>query len=207
MMRKRYGNRKHSRIQSDDYFTKLRDRQGYRSRSAYKLKQIDDRERIFFEGATVVELGAAPGGWTQVVTERVGSKGSIFAIDREIIGPIKGATLIKGDCSEEKTLVLLSDKIGNRHIDLVLSDMAPRISGIGPKDEAAHSLLVDSALEFCRTFLRKNGTLVIKIFENGEVNAEIEKIRDNFSSISRRKPKASRADSNEFYVVARGYGV
>ena len=206
-MRKKYGNRKNGRKQSGDYFTTLRDRHGYRSRAAYKLKQLDDNEKVFFEGATVVELGAAPGGWTQVAMERVGSKGKVFAVDRETIGPIKGATLIKGDCNEEKTLILLSNEIGNRHVDLVLSDMAPKISGIGPTDEAAHAQLVDSALQFCRTFLREKGTLVIKIFENGGVSGELEKIRSNFSSISRRKPKASRSNSSEFYVVARGYGV
>ena len=145
-MRKRHTNPRYSRKESGDYFVKLRDRDGYRSRAAYKLKEIDDREKIFFGGATVVELGAAPGGWTQVAVERIGPQGRIFAIDRESVGPIKGVTLIKGDCSEEKTLLLLGDLVGSRRVDLVLSDMAPRISGIGPKEEAAHSLLVDSAL-------------------------------------------------------------
>ena len=179
---------------------------GYRSRASLKLKEILQKGLSVKKGMSVIDLGSFPGGWTQVVKEKVGEKGTVIGVDIQNIKEIEGTFFINKSISqlEDKDFKEFKEKIP---FDLVLSDMAPRISGIGPTDEAAHSRLVDSALQFCSTFLGRKGTLVIKIFENGDVRSELDKIRDNFASIIRQKPKASRADSSEFYVVARGYAV
>jgi 23S rRNA (uridine2552-2'-O)-methyltransferase len=178
--------------------------EGFRSRAAFKLLEILEKDKLVRPGMTVIDLGAAPGGWSQVMAPRVGPKGQVIALDLLEMQPLSGVTFIRGDFSEDSTLKLLHQKLGDRSIDLVVSDMAPNISGVGLVDQARSIHLADLALEFARERLKPGGDLLIKVFQGSGVDEFRKALSSAFSSVAVRKPKASRDRSNEFYLLARG---
>jgi len=178
--------------------------EGYRSRSAFKLLEILEKDKLVRPGMTVVDLGAAPGGWSQVLAPLVGAKGQVIALDLLEMAPLRGVTVIRGDFSEDSTLKLLEEQLDNRSIDLVVSDMAPNISGVGLVDQARSIHLAELALEFARERLKPGGDLLIKVFQGSGLDEFRKALSIAFGSVAVRKPKASRDRSNEFYLLARG---
>jgi len=187
-----------------DVYVRRAKQEGYRSRSAYKLLEILEKDKLVRSGMTDVDLGAAPGGWSQVLAPLVGSKGQVIALDILEMEPMRGAVLIRGDFSDESTLKLLEEQMGNRSIDLVVSDMAPNISGVGLVDQARSIHLAELALEFARDRLKPGGDLLVKVFQGAGLDEFRKQLAAAFASVAVRKPKASRDRSSEFYLLARG---
>ena len=187
-----------------DPFVKQAQKDGYRSRSAYKLLEILATDKLVRSGMTVIDLGAAPGGWSQVLATLVGAKGQVIALDILEMAPLRGAVLIRGDFSDESTLKLLEKQMGDRSIDLVVSDMAPNISGVGLVDQARSIHLAELALEFARARLKPGGDLLVKVFQGTGLDEFRRQLTASFASVAVRKPKASRDRSSEFYLLARG---
>ena len=187
-----------------DVYVRRARQDGYRSRSAYKLLEILEKDKLVRPGMTVVDLGAAPGGWSQVLAPLVGAKGQVIALDILEMAPLRGAVLIRGDFSDESTLKLLEAQMGDRSIDLVVSDMAPNISGVGLVDQARSIHLAELALEFARARLKPGGDLLVKVFQGAGLDEFRKQLAEGFASVAVRKPKASRDRSSEFYLLARG---
>jgi 23S rRNA (uridine2552-2'-O)-methyltransferase len=187
-----------------DAYVRRAKQEGYRSRSAYKLLEILEKDKLVRSGMTVVDLGAAPGGWSQVLAPLVGTKGQVIALDILEMEPLRGAVLIRGDFSEESTLKLLDEQMGDRSMDLVVSDMAPNMSGVGLVDQARSIQLAELALEFARDRLRPGGDLLVKVFQGAGLDEFRKQLTAAFASVAVRKPKASRDRSSEFYLLARG---
>jgi 23S rRNA (uridine2552-2'-O)-methyltransferase len=179
---------------SDHYVKKAR-KEGYRSRAAYKLIEIDQKEKLFRPGQTVLDLGAAPGGWSQVAAEKVKPGGKVTAIDLLQVAPISGVTILKGDF---RAVPIEGDA------DVLLSDMAPNLSGIPNVDQARLLELASAAIELCRKVLKRDGVFLLKAF-HGEAFGEVrERLNKTFLNVKVVKPPASRGESAETYVVARG---
>lgn len=193
--------------QSRDPYSKQRQQERYRSRAAYKLMELNRREQLIRSNSQVIDLGAAPGGWTQVATQLVGRNGRVVALDLLKVGAVPGATIIQGDCLDEAVREQVRDILAGASVDLVMSDMAPNITGIGARDEAAAAELARIALTFAQAFLRPGGAMLIKLFQFAETDAVVDEINRVFGKIVRRKPLASRAQSREFYVVAKQFGL
>jgi 23S rRNA (uridine2552-2'-O)-methyltransferase len=187
-----------------DAYVRRAKQDGYRSRSAYKLLEILEKDKLVRSGMTVVDLGAAPGGWSQVLVPVVGAKGQVLALDILEMEPLRGAVVIRGDFSVESTLKLLEEQLGNRSIDLVVSDMAPNISGVGVVDQARSIHLAELAFEFARNRLKPGGDLLVKVFQGAGLDEFRKQLTLAFASVAVRKPKASRDRSSEFYLLARG---
>jgi 23S rRNA (uridine2552-2'-O)-methyltransferase len=187
-----------------DMYVRRAKQDGYRSRSAYKLLEILEKDKLVRPGMTVVDLGAAPGGWSQVLAPLAGAKGQVIALDILEMEPLRGVAVIRGDFSEEATLKLLEAQTGNRSIDLVVSDMAPNISGVGLVDQARSIHLAELALEFAGDRLKPGGDLLVKVFQGSGLDEFRKQLTAAFASVAVRKPKASRDRSNEFYLLARG---
>ena len=187
-----------------DVYVRRAKQDGYRSRSAYKLLEILDKDKLVRPGMTVVDLGAAPGGWSQVLAPLVGAKGQVIALDLLEMEPLRGVVVIRGDFSEDSTLKLLDQHTGDRSIDLVVSDMAPNISGVGLVDQARSIHLAELALEFSRDRLKPGGDLIVKVFQGSGLDEFRKALSIAFGSVAVRKPKASRDRSSEFYLLARG---
>lgn len=187
-----------------DIYVRRAKQDGYRSRSAYKLLEILEKDKLVRPGMTVVDLGAAPGGWSQVLAPLVGAKGQVIALDILEMEPLRGAVLIRGDFSDESTLKLLEKQMGDRSMDLVVSDMAPNISGVGLVDQARSIHLAELALEFARDRLKPGGDLLVKVFQGAGLDEFRKQLTAAFASVAVRKPKASRDRSSEFYLLARG---
>ncbi|MGR8918832.1 MAG: RlmE family RNA methyltransferase [Gammaproteobacteria bacterium] len=193
--------------QARDPFVKKRRKQGYRSRAAFKLEELNRRDGLLKPGSRVIDLGAAPGGWTQVATEICGPKGTVVAVDCLKMEPVAGAIVIEGDCRDEAVRDAVREALGGAQADLVMSDMAPNMSGIDAQDDAAAVELANITLSFAESFLRRGGTLVIKLFQSNESDALVAAIGQRFKRTVRRKPPASRAGSREFYIVAQQFGI
>jgi len=190
--------------ENDEFVLKAR-REGYRSRACYKLIEIDDKYRLLRPGMTVVDLGAAPGGWTQVALKKVGAKGCVIGLDLLEIEPLPGASLIQGDFTADEALNELMAVLDGRAVDLVISDMAPNLSGMKDIDQPRAMYLVELAVDFARQVLRPGGAFVAKCFEGsgiGEVRQEISK---EFKQLTNFKPKASRGKSREIYLLGRDF--
>jgi 23S rRNA (uridine2552-2'-O)-methyltransferase len=187
---------------SDDYVKQAQER-GYRSRAAFKLLEIQEKQRLVKPGQVVVDLGAAPGGWSQVARELVGPEGLVIALDLLAMEPLPGVTVIEGDFREDEGLQRLKDVLGKREVDLVLSDMAPNISGVAAVDQPRAMYLCELALEFASEALRPGGDFLVKVFQGAGSDAFLQEIRRRFSQVSVKKPAASRAKSREVYVLAR----
>lgn len=186
----------------DDEYVKRAQREGWRSRAVYKLEELDRKYRLLKPGMTVVDLGAAPGGWSQYAAGLLGSKGQIFALDILPIEPLPGVVFIEGDFRDEGVLSRLKAQLGDRPIDLVMSDMAPNISGMGAVDQPRAMYLVELAVDFAREMLRPGGTFVCKVFQGEGFDALIQSLRTDYAKVAVRKPKASRPRSREVYLVA-----
>ena len=178
--------------------------EGYRSRASYKLMEIDDRDRLIRPGDTVVDLGAAPGGWSQVVAKRLSGRGRIVALDLLEMAPIHGVDFIQGDFREDDVLQQLENLLGGGKVGLVLSDMAPNMSGIPLSDQARVMHLAELGLEFGRNWLKPDGAFLVKVFQGHGYEELVRSMRETFRSVVTRKPDASRDRSAEVYLLGKG---
>jgi 23S rRNA (uridine2552-2'-O)-methyltransferase len=188
----------------NDPFVQMAQKDGYRSRAAYKLLEIDERDHLIKPGMVVVDLGATPGGWCQVVANKLGEKGRIIALDLLPLHPLPRVEFIQGDFREEEVLAQLEEKLQGRHIGLVISDMAPNISGVGSADQARSMLLAELALDFAVKHLMPGGAFVVKVFQGAGFETYLKLMRTQFTKVVTRKPKASRDRSSEQYLVGVG---
>ena len=190
--------------ESDQYVKQAR-LQGYRSRAAFKLADICKKRHLLKPGMTVVDLGAAPGGWSQVAARAVGEAGQVIACDLLDMAPIANVRFIQGDFEDDEILEKLKDVLAERQVDLVLSDMAPNLSGIRDMDQPRAIRLAELALDFGQQMLRPGGTLLMKCFEGAGIDEVRGTIRDSFRQLNNLKPKASRSRSREVYLLGRGF--
>jgi len=193
--------------QERDIYVEQAVKLGYRSRAVFKLQQINDKERLLRPGAVCVDLGAAPGGWSQLAARLVGSKGRVIALDLLEMEPIPGVEFLRGDFTSAETVAALKDKLGGTQVDLVLSDMAPNISGNRAMDQPRSMALVEEALLFAEEVLRPGGDLLFKAFQGEGLDAFVTDLKARFGTVKRLKPKASRSESREIYLLARNYGM
>jgi len=189
----------------NDEFVKRARKEGYRSRAVYKLQEIDARDRLLKPGMTVVDLGAAPGAWSQYLVERVGRTGRVIALDILPMEALPGVEVLQGDFTEEATLKALLDALGGRPVDLVISDMSPNISGVDSADKARAMYLSELALDFAAQVLKPGGAFLMKVFQGSGFSELYKVIQGKFTRVVSRKPKASRARSAEIYVLATGF--
>ncbi len=187
-----------------DPFVKLAQKEGYRSRAAYKLLWLDEKDRLLKPGMTVVDLGAAPGGWCQVAAKRVGEKGQVIGIDLLPVDPVPGAILFQADFTTDEGLALVENALDGKKVDLVLSDMAPNLSGVKDADQAKHYSLAEMALDFASQWLKPEGAFVVKVFHGAGFEEFVRRARELFLQVHIRKPEASRDESRENFLVARG---
>ncbi len=187
-----------------DPFVRRARTEGMRSRAAYKLAQIAARDRLLKPGMTVVDLGAAPGGWSQVAAERVGPRGRVIALDALDMPPLPGVAFIRGDFRDEAVLAELERALAGAKIDLVLSDMAPNLSGIASADQARALELAELAREFALKHLKPQGIFLVKAFQGEGFESLLKALRGRFCEVATRKPEASRGRSSEVYLVAKG---
>ena len=185
----------------NDFFVKQAKKEGYRSRAAYKLIEIIERDHLLRLGMTVVDLGAAPGGWSQVVAEKLGGKGRVIALDRLPMTALPGVTFIQGDFCEPFVLTELKKNLGKDLLDLVISDMSPNISGIGVSDQARSMHLAELALEFSIERLNSGGNFLVKVFQGSGFEKFLLVMRATFGRVVTRKPEASRGRSSEMYLL------
>lgn len=188
-----------------DPYVREATRRGYRSRAAFKLLELDQRDRLLRPSMAVVDLGAAPGSWSQVLRERLGRGATIVAIDLLPMRPIPGVQCIRGDFEQDEALTALETALGGRRVDLVLSDMSPNLSGIDAVDQARSMRQAELALDFARAHLQPGGDLAVKVFQGVGLDTFVRDVRGRFSKVYLRKPKASRDRSREHYVVAKGF--
>lgn len=189
----------------DDPFVKRAQKEGLRSRSAYKLSELDAKYRLLAPGMTVVDLGCAPGGWSQVARATVGSGGRVIALDILPMEPLPGVRFIQGDFTEPGPLEALERALEGAAVDLVLSDMAPNMSGMAVVDQARAMYLAELALEFAAAHLKPGGNLLVKLFQGEGFDAFVRAARARFAKVNVRKPGASRARSREVYLLAVGH--
>lgn len=187
-----------------DPYVKEAARRGYRSRAAFKLLELAERDRLIRPGMTVVDLGAAPGSWSQVLRERLGGGSKIVAIDLLPMQGLPGVQVIRGDVESDERFALIAEALGGAPIDLVISDMSPNLSGIDVVDQARSIRLAELALDFAHMHLQPGGDLVVKVFQGAGLDAFQRAVRTDFTKVYLRKPKASRDRSREHYVVAKG---
>jgi 23S rRNA (uridine2552-2'-O)-methyltransferase len=185
---------------TDPYVRKARE-QGYRSRAAYKLLEFDEREKLFRPGAVVIDLGAAPGSWSQVAVAKVKPGGKVIAVDLLDIAPISGVTVLKGDFRDVKLLEALE----GRRADVILSDVLPNLSGIANVDQARAAELSFAAMDFCQKALKGDGVFVLKAFQGGAFDEVLQRLKHDFGKVNVRKPEASRGESRETYLVASAF--
>lgn len=188
-----------------DPYVKLAQQAGYRSRAVYKLLELQEKYNIIRKGMIIVDLGAAPGGWSQYVAEILNKNGRIIALDLLPIDPIPNVELLQGDFQEEVILEKLLNMVGECKVDLVLSDMAPNTSGIDSVDQPKSIYLAELALELAEKSLRPGGSLVIKVFQGQGIDEYIKSVKQLFTQVLQKKPSASRSRSKEFYLLARNF--
>ncbi|MCI0653104.1 MAG: 23S rRNA (uridine(2552)-2'-O)-methyltransferase RlmE [Methylococcaceae bacterium] len=188
-----------------DEFVKWARAQKYRSRAVFKLKEIDERDQIFKPAASVLDLGAAPGGWSQYAVQKVGERGKVVALDRLEIDPIPGVDLVRGDFREDSVLQKLIETLAERRVDVILSDMAHNQSGRNEIDQPNSIYLAELALEMAHYSLAPGGTFLVKVFQGLGFDQYYRDIRQVFCKVAIRKPKASRARSREIFLLAKGF--
>ena len=179
--------------------------EGYRSRASYKLLEMDEKDKLLKPGMTVVDLGAAPGGWSQVASKALGDKGFLVAVDLLPLKPVAGVRALKGDIADDRVIKRLQGLMDMKRADLVMSDMAPHLAGIADIDGPKIMDLANLTMVVCEKVLKKEGCLVVKLFHYEEVHGFVRRLRTVFNTLRIRKPASSRASSSEFYVVAKGY--
>ncbi|MBX3630669.1 MAG: RlmE family RNA methyltransferase [Nitrosomonas sp.] len=188
----------------NDCFVKKAKKDGYRSRAAYKLLEIDAQDHIFKKGMVVIDLGAAPGSWTQVALHKVGTLGKVIALDILEMRSLPGVTFIRDDFREESAIIELDRELSGRSPDLVISDMAPNVSGIAVSDQARSMYLAELAYTFAMDKLNRGGNFLVKVFQGREFDQFLCAMRYGFVKVQVRKPKASRGRSNEVYLLGLG---
>ena len=191
----------------NDVYVKKAHRDGYRSRAAYKLKEMDEKDQLLKPGLHVIDLGAAPGGWTQYVAERLDGQGSIVALDCLPMDALPGVTVILGDFSDDAVLEQLRAAIPREGVDVILSDMAPNMSGLPAVDIPRAMGLCELALALSTEVLRPGGALLMKVFHGSGFDALLKDVKSQFSQVVMRKPLASRSRSRETYLLAKGYNL
>ena len=189
----------------DDIYVKQAQKQGYRSRAVFKLLEIQQKDHIFRPGMTVVDLGAAPGGWSQIASQLVGPSGLVIALDILPMEPINNVEFIQGDFMEQTIFNKLLDVIGDKKVELVMSDMAPNISGIKAVDQPRAMYMAELALDLAQNVLCRNGDFLVKVFQGSDFDNYFKTLREQFSKVITRKPKASKSNSREVYLLARGF--
>jgi 23S rRNA (uridine2552-2'-O)-methyltransferase len=189
----------------DDAYVKRAQAEGWRSRAAFKLEELLERDDLLKPGMRVVDLGAAPGGWSQLVQRRLDDTGRVFALDILPMQGIGGVDFIEGDFREAAVLAELEKRLEGHPVDLVLSDMAPNMSGVAVADQMRAMDLAELALDFCRHWLRPGGAFLIKLFQGAGFDDYLRDLRGSFDRVTMRKPKASRARSREVYALATGH--
>ena len=191
----------------DDEYVLRAQQQGYRSRAAYKLLEIQEKDQILKKGMVVIDLGAAPGGWSQIAADWVGDKGKVIALDILPMDPLPEVTVLEGDFQEEAVLHALMQEIAGQPVDLVMSDMAPNMSGVRSVDQPRSMYLVELTLELAKTVLKPGGDMLLKLFQGEGSDEFIRLCRQHFAKVIIRKPDASRGRSREVYLLARNYQV
>ncbi len=194
-MKKSQSSKQWLRRHVNDPYVQRSKKEGYRSRSAYKLIEIDDRDKVLRPGMLVVDLGAAPGGWSQVVAQRVGTKGEIVAIDLLPMDPISGVTVVQSDFASEEGLAAVEGCIHGRKADVVLSDMAPNMSGIAVSDQARSMELAEISRDFAALHLQAEGVFIVKVFQGAGYDEYLRSLRNLFRKVVVRKPASSRGES------------
>lgn len=189
----------------DDRFVQQSWQDGYRSRASYKLLALDEKDRLLRPGMTVIDLGAAPGGWSQVAAEKIGSSGVVIASDILEMDALADVDFIQGDFTEEHVLEAILATLGDRPVDLVMSDMAPNMSGMAAIDQPQAMYLVELALDLARQTLSPGGTFLAKVFQGEGFDEFLKELRGSFTRVVTRKPEASRARSREVYLLAEGF--
>lgn len=189
----------------DDQFVQKAQKKGLRSRAVFKLEEMQQKDKLIKKGQTVVDLGAAPGGWSEYVADYFNGDGQVIACDILAMDPIVGVDFLQGDFREESVLNALLDRIGGKNVDVVLSDMAPNMSGNATVDQARSMYLVELALDMCHQVLKPGGSFVVKVFQGQGFEPFLKDMRAAFSSVKTRKPESSRARSREVYLVATDY--
>lgn len=187
----------------NDPYVQLAKKEGWRSRAAFKLMEIDDKDRLLGQGEVVVDLGATPGGWSQVAAKRVGERGLVFALDLLEMEPLHRVEFIQGDFREDEVLRQLEEKLGDRQVGLVMSDMAPNMSGVPLVDQARIMYLAELGLEFSRAHLKPDGAFLVKVFQGTDYENFLRAMRETFKTVAVRKPDASRDRSAELYLLGR----
>lgn len=188
----------------NDEYVKRAQKEGYRARAAYKLLEIDDKDKLIKPGMTIVDLGATPGSWSQVAVQRLKGQGRIIALDILDMQAINGVEFIQGDFREEQVLRRLEETLHQKPVDLVIADMAPNMSGIADVDQAGAAHLTELALEFSKDWLKPSGHFLVKVFIGAGFEEILQTMRQMFDKVVTRKPKASRGRSNEVYLLGLG---
>ena len=192
----------------DDEFVRRSQVEGYRSRAVYKLIEIDEKDKLIKPGMTIIDLGAAPGGWSQYAAEKLKGNGRVIALDLLLIEPeIEGVEFIQGDFREDEVLGQLMDVINSDPADLVFSDMAPNMSGMKTVDNARAMYLSELTLELAKETLKPGGAMLVKLFQGEGFEQYLKELRQSFTKVTMRKPKASRSRSKEIYALATGFKV
>ncbi|SEI88627.1 23S rRNA (uridine2552-2'-O)-methyltransferase [Allopseudospirillum japonicum] len=189
----------------DDPYVQRSRADGYRSRASYKLLEIDEKDRVLRPRMTVIDLGAAPGGWTQIAVDKVGDLGFVLASDILEMEPVAGAHFIQGDFTEDEVLAAILQTLADRPVDLVISDMAPNMSGMTAIDQPKAMYLVELALDLALQVLKPEGDFLVKVFQGEGFQAYHQSLKQHFKQVLTRKPEASRARSREVYFLARGF--
>lgn len=187
----------------DDEYVRRAQKEGYRSRAAYKLQEIDQRYRLLKPGQVVVDLGAAPGSWSQFVQKKLGARGRLWALDLLTMDPLPGVECLQGDFAEQSVLDLLLQRLQGNPVDLVISDMAPNITGIALADQARVMALAELAMDFALQVLHEKGVFLVKVFQGSDYTGFLQQMRQQFKEVRSIKPKASRSKSREIYLLGR----
>jgi len=190
-----------------EHYYKLAKKEKYRSRASYKLKQIQERFNVIHFGFLVVDLGAAPGGWSQLAAELAGNRGKVVAVDLARLKPLEGVTVIRGDMRKPETVTKVLEALGGQKADCVISDMSPDISGNYSIDHARSIELCETALEFAKKCLRFKGNFVVKVFQGDMLGGFLGRAKGQFHKCRAYRPAASRPQSSELYVVGKGFGM
>jgi len=193
--------------QERDIYVEQAGRSGWRSRAVFKLEQIQAKERLLRPGTVCVDLGAAPGSWSQLAARLVGPTGRVIAVDLLPMEAIRGVDFLVGDFTTPETLQALRELVGPQPVDLVMSDMAPNISGNRTTDQSRSMALLDEALLFAREVLRPGGDLLVKAFQGEGIDVFTRELKGHFKTVKTLKPKASRPESREIYLLARSFGM
>jgi 23S rRNA (uridine2552-2'-O)-methyltransferase len=193
--------------QERDIYVEQANREGWRSRAVFKLEQINAKERLLKPGVACIDLGSSPGGWSQLAARLVQAHGRVIAVDLLPMDPLPGVEFLHGDFTTREVLASLRERLGHAKVDLVMSDVAPNISGTRATDQPRSMALIEEALLLAEEVLKPGGALLVKAFQGEGLDAFVKQLAARFGTVKRIKPKASRPESREIYLLARNYGM